>query len=261
LDTVVNIPYILVSGGQNVYYTNSIYTSETTALYKVHDLCANVVNLPVHETFGNANNLVANNWGSENPTNFTLLPDGTFTDNIGVGGLLNPPAFPPDASQETGFCNQNFSGHTPDEVLIVPQTFYVGSSSAGSTNGRATPVYGNQENSPGHSLGYYLDHGCPEDIFPTTHSSPFFRAIPSTLTGDSYHLATGSLYWCAQDSINSVQVWVGAAGGSGTLCSATGQCGAGITGHWITNGMQFLLQNVTGGSPGSTLATVTVSVQ
>ena len=114
-------------------------------------------------------------------TSFSPYSDGSFVDTLAIGGgPLSPLPYPPGR----GFGpsgDPTFNIHTPDEVQSIQQTFYVGSSQAGTTNGLATPVFSytsSWSTSIAHSIGYYRDHGCPEDIDAQTHSSAFFRAIP-----------------------------------------------------------------------------------
>jgi hypothetical protein len=46
---------------------------------------------------------------------------------------------------------------------------------------------------------------------------------------------------------------------TGPLFSIAASSGSATTGDWVTNGMKFYLQDVTGGRPGVTLATTTVT--
>jgi len=77
---------------------------------------------------------------------------------------------------------------------------------------------------------------------------------PNPFTGNANGLGQITLTWSAPDS-SSIEVHVNSA--TGTLFTAGGPSASAVTGQWVTNGMQFFLQDVSGGEPGTTLATFT----
>ncbi|MGA7413324.1 MAG: hypothetical protein WBW33_22810 [Bryobacteraceae bacterium] len=99
---------------------------------------------------------------------------------------------------------------------------------------------------------------------------PSFPGTPGVVFGATPGIApdptntgasTASLYWNAPGTAN-VEVHVGTA--DGPLFAAAGGNGFYMTGDWVTDGMQFYLQNASAGnatSPANTLAITTVDVQ
>jgi hypothetical protein len=79
-----------------------------------------------------------------------------------------------------------------------------------------------------------------------------------TANGDSMT----TISWNAPSGVTSVMITIGSP--TGPLFADGGQTGSAPTGNWVSNGMVFYLQNVTGGLPltaANTLGTVTVAVQ
>jgi hypothetical protein len=70
-------------------------------------------------------------------------------------------------------------------------------------------------------------------------------------------LGVTTLSWNAPSSVSATQVRVGSP--TGTLFSGGGATGSATTGLWVINGLQFFLQDVSGGLPGVTLGSVTVT--
>jgi|HubBroStandDraft_2_1064218.scaffolds.fasta_scaffold181677_2 hypothetical protein len=87
----------------------------------------------------------------------------------------------------------------------------------------------------------------------TAHAGP-----PATLVGapnpfmpDSEGLGLITLSWSVGPDVTAVEIRVNSATGP-SLTGVTNSLFA-VTGEWVTDGMQFYLQNVTYGEPGSTL--------
>jgi len=86
----------------------------------------------------------------------------------------------------------------------------------------------------------------------------FPNPIP-VATGAS--MGTTTISWNVP-GVDIVEVHVGAPGGD--LFAAGGSRGSAVTGSWVSDGMRFYLQDVTGGKPltaANTLATVTVRLE
>jgi hypothetical protein len=77
---------------------------------------------------------------------------------------------------------------------------------------------------------------------------------PNPFTADANSLGQIALTWSAPAS-SSVEIHVNSA--SGILFAGGGSAGSAETGLWVTNGMQFFLQDVSAGEPGTTLTTFT----
>ncbi len=77
---------------------------------------------------------------------------------------------------------------------------------------------------------------------------------PNPFTTNTSGLGQITLTWSAPAS-NSVEVHVNSA--TGPLFAGGGSTGSFETGLWVTNGMQFFLQDVSAGEPGTTLTTFT----
>jgi DNA-binding beta-propeller fold protein YncE len=87
-------------------------------------------------------------------------------------------------------------------------------------------------------------------------------AIPNPIpvTGNAF-LGTATLKWNAPNA-QVIEIHVGSP--TGPLFTQNGNKGTAITGQWVTDGMTFYLQDVTGGKPlttANTLATATVHLQ
>jgi hypothetical protein len=89
-----------------------------------------------------------------------------------------------------------------------------------------------------------------------------FAAFPNPIqvaAGDPLGMTTVS--WNVP-GVDRVEVRVGAP--AGDLFAAGGSRGSEMTGHWVTDGLKFYLQDVSGGKPltaANTLATVTVRLE
>ncbi len=77
---------------------------------------------------------------------------------------------------------------------------------------------------------------------------------PNPFTADSNGLGQITLTWSAPSS-SSVEIHVNSA--TGPLFAGGGSTGSAETGLWVTNGMEFFLQDVSAGEPGTTLTTFT----
>lgn len=105
-----------------------------------------------------------------------------------------------------------------------------------------------------------LTLGTAIDVVNSGAAVLYASANPIYVNSGTTHAQT-TLYWDAISTYSSVEVRVGSP--SGPLFTAGGNSGSAATGDWVTNGMTFYLQNVTGGLPltsANTLATATVSV-
>jgi hypothetical protein len=83
---------------------------------------------------------------------------------------------------------------------------------------------------------------------------------PATHTNNGDSMTTIS--WNAPSSVTTVQITIGSP--TGPLFAEGGPTGSAPTGDWVSNGMTFYLQNVTGALPltaANTLGTVVVTVQ
>jgi hypothetical protein len=245
-------------------YTGDVGYS-TLAYYSLYDSCKNQLsNLDMHETFGSETQKIANNYGSAHATSFNWY-QSQIADQIATHGVgANPKVYSPQ-SQDVAIwtCSNSSAIHTTDEVDILQQTFYGGSNAAGTTTGLLIPVL-NSQNAliATHNLGYYLEHGCAEDINPNSRPTSYFRAVPASVLANRSGLGQAQLFWDAATGVAGVQVYVGPPSPPSTsnLFSQTGPDGSGTTGQWVTNGMTFYLQNITNGAPGATLMTYSVGV-
>jgi hypothetical protein len=87
-------------------------------------------------------------------------------------------------------------------------------------------------------------------------------ASPNPATHSSNGDATTTISWNAPAGVTAVMVTIGSA--TGPVFADGGQTGSATTGAWVSNGLTFYLQNVTGGLPlaaANTLGTVVVTVQ
>jgi hypothetical protein len=88
-------------------------------------------------------------------------------------------------------------------------------------------------------------------------SAPFLTASPNPAQGDSNGLASMTFQWNAP--VNStVQIRVGSP--DGALFVQGGNTGTAATGQWVTNGMLFYLQDVSGGKPLTAANTLAVFI-
>ena len=77
---------------------------------------------------------------------------------------------------------------------------------------------------------------------------------PNPFTTNANGLGQITITWSAP-SASRTEIHVNSA--TGTTFAAGGSAGSAVTGLWVTNGMQFFLQDVSGGEPGTTLTTFT----
>jgi hypothetical protein len=103
----------------------------------------------------------------------------------------------------------------------------------------------NSDNNSGTSTGGGVITASPN---PATH----------TANGDSMT----TISWSAPNGVTAATITIGSP--NGPLFADGGQTGSAPTGNWVSNGLTFYLQNVTGGLPltaANTLGTVSVTVQ
>src|SRR5690242_19946688 len=81
-----------------------------------------------------------------------------------------------------------------------------------------------------------------------------FTASPDPFTPDQNGLGQITLTWSAPGA-STVEVRIGSP--TGPLFARGGSHGSSTTGQWTWNGLQFLLQDVSQGEPGKTIATYT----
>jgi hypothetical protein len=87
-------------------------------------------------------------------------------------------------------------------------------------------------------------------------------ASPNPATHSSNGDSMTTISWNAPSGVTAVMITIGSP--SGPLFADGGPTGSAPTGEWVSNGMTFYLQNVTGGLPlaaANTLGTVIVTVQ
>ena len=97
---------------------------------------------------------------------------------------------------------------------------------------------------------------------PLASNSAFFSANPNPIyTSNSYGLGETTLTYNAPSTVSTTQVHIGSP--TGPQLGQGGNSGTMATGLWVTNGMKFYLQDVTGGkalTAANTIATVTAQV-
>jgi hypothetical protein len=71
-------------------------------------------------------------------------------------------------------------------------------------------------------------------------------------------LGATTLSWNAPTTVTATQLRVGSP--TGALFASGGATGSAMTGVWVSNGTQFFLQNISGGLPGVTLGSATVTL-
>jgi len=160
--------------------------------------------------------------------------------------------------------------NTPSGTLLAQSTELQATVNTGSwvTNGMRFYL---QDVSGGHPLTYQYTLATavatvePIAIFavvPNFTSGVLFGGTPGIASDPSNTgVSTTSLYWNAP-GVTDVEVHVGAA--DGPLFAAAGGNSFYMTGDWVTDGMQFYLQNASSGNstaPANTLAITTVDVQ
>jgi Ferritin-like domain len=95
-----------------------------------------------------------------------------------------------------------------------------------------------------------------------TTGSGVITASPNPATHTANGDAMTTISWSAPAGVTSVMVTLGSP--TGPVFADGGQTGSAPTGNWVSNGLTFYLQNVTGGLPltaANTLGTVVVTVQ
>jgi Bacterial Ig-like domain (group 3)/FG-GAP-like repeat/FG-GAP repeat len=131
------------------------------------------------------------------------------------------------------------AGSVPNVVVSTDGTaFYL----QDATNGDTT--------SPSNTLGMLVVHL-------QQPSAPFLIANPNPAQGLGLGVATTTLQWNAPAG-STVQIRVG--NPAGTLFAEGGSTGTATTGNWVTNGMLFYLQDVTGGKPLTAADTLAVLI-
>jgi hypothetical protein len=97
---------------------------------------------------------------------------------------------------------------------------------------------------------------------PLASNSAEFSASPNPIyTSNLYGLGQTTLTFKAPITVTNIEIRIGSP--DGRLLGSADNSGTAKTGPWVTNGMVFYLQNVTGGLPltaGNTIATVTAQV-
>ena len=88
-------------------------------------------------------------------------------------------------------------------------------------------------------------------------ATPFLTANPNPISSNGTGVASTELQWSAPNS-STVQIRVGAP--DGVLFAEGGSTGTAATGTWVTNGMLFYLQDVTGGKPLTSANTLAVLI-
>jgi hypothetical protein len=105
----------------------------------------------------------------------------------------------------------------------------------------------------------YLELAIPGSL---ASDSAEFSASPNPIyTSNPYGLGQTTLTFKAPITVTNIEIRIGSP--DGQLLGSAGNSGTAQTGPWVTNGMVFYLQNVTGGLPltaGNTIATVTAQV-
>lgn len=105
----------------------------------------------------------------------------------------------------------------------------------------------------------YLEQPIPG---PLASDSSVFSASPNPIyTSNAYGLGQTTLTFNALSTVSTVQVHIGSP--TGPQLGQASNPGSMATGLWVSNGMKFYLQNVTGGLPltaANTIATVTAQV-
>ncbi|MGA3190016.1 MAG: ferritin-like domain-containing protein [Bryobacteraceae bacterium] len=99
------------------------------------------------------------------------------------------------------------------------------------------------------------------DNNPSTTGSGAITASPNPATPTTNGDSMTTISWSAPSGVTLVGITIGSP--SGPLFAEGGQTGSAPTGSWVSNGMVFYLQNLTGGLPltaANTLGTVTVTV-
>jgi hypothetical protein len=95
-----------------------------------------------------------------------------------------------------------------------------------------------------------------------TTGSGAISASPNPVTHSANGDAMTTISWNAPSGVTAVMVTIGSP--TGPVFADGGQTGSAPTGNWVSNGMVFYLQNVTGGlllTAANTLGTVVVTVQ
>ncbi|MBV9747082.1 MAG: ferritin-like domain-containing protein [Acidobacteriia bacterium] len=95
----------------------------------------------------------------------------------------------------------------------------------------------------------------------STSSGPQLTANPNPIPVVGYTPGFTTITWSAPNS-SAIEIHVGSP--TGKLLTQAGPQGSILTGPWVSNGLMFFLQDVSGGqaaSPSNTIATLTVTLQ
>ena len=93
---------------------------------------------------------------------------------------------------------------------------------------------------------------------PCSAVGPSLTAVPNPITVRGTSVGSTTISWIAPDA-QAIEIHIGSS--SGPLFAAGGDRGSAQTGPWVSEGMTFYLQDVTGGNPltsNYTLATLVV---
>lgn len=198
-----------------------------------------------------------------------VVREGTTTVYLakGPGDFANPDSFRSGTPIQTSSIRQQVLVDTVTSGFTVSNYNVVNSVSSFTLNG-VTYQWG----APGQAFrteltGHLTTTAPPSGYFGgyatgTNDTAAFLSASPNPAPpADSTGLVQVTLTWGAP-SASQVEIHVGGPGG--VLMAGGGASGSTTTGVWVSNGMQFYLQDVSGGKPltsENTLAKVTVIVR
>jgi len=93
----------------------------------------------------------------------------------------------------------------------------------------------------------------------TAHAGPpaILVGTPNPFTPNGQGLGLITLVWSAGQDVTATEIHINST--TGPELAASAGSGNAVTGEWVNNGMQFYLQNVTYGRPGSTLRVFTAN--
>jgi hypothetical protein len=198
-----------------------------------------------------------------------VVREGTTTVYLakGSGDFANPDSFRSGTPIQTSSIRQQVLVDTVTSGFTVSNYNVVNSVSSFTLNG-VTYQWG----APGQAFrteltGHLTTTAPPSGYFGgyatgTNDTAAFLSASPNPAPpADSTGLVQVTLTWGAPGA-SQVEIHVGGPGG--VLMAGGGASGTTTTGVWVSNGMQFYLQDVSGGKPltsENTLAKVTVIVR
>jgi hypothetical protein len=195
--------------------------------------------------------------------------EGTTTVYLAKGpaDFANPDSFRSGTSIQTSSLRQQVLIDTISSGFVVSNFNVVNSVSPFTLNGTSyqfgTPGQTFRTGLTGHltvtspPAGYFGGYATG-----TNDSVPFLSATPNPAPpANSAGLVQVTLTWGAPDA-SQVEIHLGAP--DGILMTGGGSSGSATTGVWVPNGLNFFLQDVSGGKPltaANTLAEVTVVVR